>query len=296
MARKQLPLLTVGEVILRSASWLETHGVDSPRLDAELLLGRILNCSRLQLYLDWQKPLTPFEITAYREDIRRRGQERVPVARIVGRKEFYGRDFDVTPEVFVPRPETEGLVDRALDAFASEPVLQVERPTVFEIGTGSGCIVVTLASENASPHYHASDVSEGALATARHNAEKHKVAARIDFRHGPLLAGYEGSVHLLVSNPPYIASGQIADLPPEVGTHDPRPALDGGADGLDVVRGMIDQARGVLVPGAVVWLELGEDQAESAPALFRAAGGFEDVRMEPDLAGHPRYLFARCKG
>lgn len=292
MARRS-PLLTVGDVIVRSAEWLRARGVDSPRLDAELLLARILNCSRLQLYLDWQKPLTEFELSGYREDIRRRGTDRIPVARLMGKKEFYGRDFEVTPEVFVPRPETEGLVDRVLEALEAEPALQVDRPTVFEIGTGSGCIIVTLAAENGNPRYHATDISEGALAIAKRNAEKHKVASRVSLRHGPVFAGYEGSIHLIASNPPYIRADEIAELPPEVRVYDPMAALDGGADGLDVVREIARGALSLLVPGGVIWLELGEDQAESAPALFRETDGFSDVRMEEDLAGQPRYLFAR---
>jgi len=288
--------LTVGDVILRSAKWLEERGVESPRLDAELLLARIFNCTRLQLYMDWHKPLTDFELSGYRESIRLRGTDRMPIARIVGKKEFYGRDFEVTPAVFVPRPETEGLVDRALDALVTEDALQVDRPTVFEIGTGSGCISVSLAAENGSPRYHASDVSADALEVARRNAHKNKVDARIDFRHGPLFAGFEGSIHMIVSNPPYITSAEIPTLPPEVRNHDPMPALDGGEDGLDVVRGMIESSRKLLVPGGVIWLELGEDQAETAPAVFHAAKAFSDVRMEEDLSGRPRYLFARKRG
>src|SRR5690606_12144300 len=131
-------------------------------------------------------------------------KDRTPVARLTGEKEFYGRPFEVTPAVFVPRPETEGLVERGLQLLETEPALQVDRPVVFDLCTGSGCVIVSLAAESATPEYHASDISPGALATARSNARRHRVEQRIDFRPGSLFAGFDGSVHLVVSNPPYI--------------------------------------------------------------------------------------------
>ncbi|MBI5155017.1 peptide chain release factor N(5)-glutamine methyltransferase [Candidatus Poribacteria bacterium] len=288
-------MLTISEVILKSAGYLGRKGVDSPRLDAELLLCRVLGCERLRLYMDWHKPLVELEVEAYRELIRRRGQERVPVARLLERKEFYGREFTVRPGSFVPRPETEGLVERALDLLSKEPALQTERPAVFDVGTGTGAIIVTLALESGLPHYFASDVSTAALETARENARRHHALERIEFREGPLLAGYRGALHLIVSNPPYIRSGEIPTLPPEVRKHDPMPALDGGEDGLDVVRGILAAARESIVHGGCVLLELGEDQEDGVLALFRETGIFEDARMDRDYAGKPRYAFARRK-
>ena len=295
MSRQTDPILTVGQVILKSAQWLGAKEVDSPRLDAELLLAYVLHCSRLDLYLQWDKPLMELEVGNYRELIRSRGQDRTPVARLLGKKEFYGRDFEVTAATFVPRPETEGLVDRALELLTADPALRVERPVVLEVGTGTGAIVATLAAENAEPRYIAIDVSPGALATARKNAAALHVDSRIDFRQGSGLSGYDGSLHLLVSNPPYIPSGQIPTLPAEVKDHDPMPALDGGTDGLDCVREIVAQAKPCLVPGAWVLLEIGEEQEEGCLEVFAQAGIFTGARVERDLAGQPRYAMARRK-
>lgn len=287
------PLLTVGDLVLRSAEWLGRREVEAPRLDAELLLAHVLECDRLRLYMDWHKPLTELEVSGYRELVRERGQRRVPTARLLGRKEFYGRRFEVTPAVFVPRPETEGLVDRALALLEAEPALRVERPVVFDIGTGSGCIAVTLAAERPAAQVLASDVSADALEVARRNALAHQVQGRVEFRQGELFAGYAGPIHLIATNPPYVASGQIPDLPPEVGTHDPRAALDGGEDGLDVLRGILAGCGERLVLGGWVVAELGEEQERGALAATEATGLFDTCRMERDLAGRPRYLMAR---
>jgi release factor glutamine methyltransferase len=286
-------LLTVGDLVLKSAVYLEKRGVDSARLDAELLLARILGCDRLRLYMDWKKPLTELEVAAYRDFIRRRGQDREPVARILGIKPFFGRDFEVTRDSFVPRPETETLVERCLDLLRIEPALKRDRQNVFEIGTGTGCIIVTLAAESDSHHYIASDVLPGAIATARRNAKKHGVDGRIDFRQGRMLAGFEGSLGLLVSNPPYIESGVIPTLDPEVKAFDPPEALDGGIDGLDPVREMAAFAPKALCHGGWIALELGEDQPKIAAELFRETGAFAEIRQEKDLAGMLRFLYAR---
>lgn len=287
------PRLNVGELVLRSAEYLKNKGADSPRLDAEILLAALLKTDRLHLYLDWDKPLTELEVAAYREMIRRRGANREPVARILGRREFYGRPFAVTPAVFSPRPETEGLVERALEFLRLSPQEESARPTVFEVGTGSGAIVVSLAVEFPGPQYVASDVSAEALAIAKRNAETLGAHQRITFRHGALFAGFEGPLWCLVSNPPYIRRDEIPTLPPEVRAHDPMPALDGGADGLDVVRDLAEHGARLLRPGGAVFLEIGQEQGPDTVAIFRAQGAFEDVRIEEDFSGHDRFLCAR---
>ena len=284
---------TVGQIILKSQGYLSQKGVDSPRLDAELLLGHVMGCDRLRLYLDWEKPLMELEVAAMRDLIKTRGVDRMPVARILKKKEFYGRVFEVSPATFVPRPETEGLVERTLDLLAADPLFTAERSVVFEVGTGTGCIVVSLAAENGAPHYIASDASAEALATAKRNAEAHHLASRIDFRHGRNLAGYGGAIHVLVSNPPYIPSEQIETLDPEVSRHDPHLALDGGPDGLESTRILLREALPQLVDGALVLLELGEDHEDAILELFQSLGAFRDARMERDHAGRPRYATAR---
>ncbi len=293
---KREPRHHLGDLVVKSAAWLKTRGVDSPRLDAELLLCRVMGCDRLRLYMDWDKPLVELEVAAYRELIRRRGVAREPVSRLLEKKEFYGREFLVTPAVFSPRPETEGLVERALRLLESEAALQVDRPTVFEIGTGSGCIAVTMAAEDAGPQYHASDTSAEALDVARRNAATHHVDKRIDFRHGSLLAGFDGPLHLLVSNPPYVRTGEIPELQPEVKDHDPRAALDGGADGLDIVRDIVAGAKTHLVPGGCILMEIGEEQEAGMLEVFGSAGVFADADVERDDFGKPRYAFARRRG
>jgi release factor glutamine methyltransferase len=286
-------MLTIGEAILKSAEYLKGKEVDVPRLDAELLLCHVLTMDRLHLYMDWQKPLHELEIAAYRECIRRRGQDREPVSRITGKREFFGREFQVTPATFVPRPETEGVVERALMILESESDIKAERSTVFEIGTGTGCIIVSIAAETDGHHFIATDISEGALDAARKNAKKHSVLGRIEFRQGACFNGFEGTLSLIVSNPPYIRHDEIPDLMPEVAKYDPITALDGGEDGMDVVRIIAKQGADLLQHGGWVVLELDSGQPSLAAPLFEETGAFHQIKTEKDLAGHERYLLAR---
>lgn len=291
------PRLTVRDVVRKSTEYLASKGVETPRLDAELLLAHVFGVDRLRLFMDWDKPLTDLELTAYRESIRRRGQEREPVARIVGRREFYKLPFAVTKDVFSPRPETEGLVDRVLDFLKLREVAgETDPPTILEVGTGSGAISVALAANYPNGRFIATEASEAAFAVAKRNAETNGVAARISFRQGRDLAGYDGPLTVLVSNPPYVRTGEIETLPPEVRTWDPRMALDGGPDGLAVVRTLAEEAVRLLVPGGGVFLELGQDQRSDALGIFRASGAFSEVAMERDFAGLDRYLVARKLG
>lgn len=285
--------MTVGEAINRSGEWLGKRGIERPKLDAELLLAHILSCDRLRLYMDWQKPLTDLEIAAYRDFIARRGKDNEPVARIIGYREFYGRRFEVTRDTFVPRPETEGLVERALTLLAGEAALQGSRHTILEVGTGTGCIIVSIAAQADAHEYIATDVSEAALAVAARNAKRHGVAGRVSFRHGAGLAGYQGTLGLLVSNPPYIRNEEEADLPPDVRNFDPREALYGGADGLDVVRVLAQEAARLLTHGGWALLEIGNEQGAPARQIFEQTAAFDRVKVEKDLAGLDRYVMAR---
>lgn len=286
--------LTIGQAIQKSADWLRSKGVvDSPRLDAELLLARILTCERLHLYMDWQKPLTELEVSAYREYIRRRGQDREPVCHILGERQFFGRIFEVTADTFSPRPETEGLVERALDLLENDPLLSSERHGVFEIGTGTGIIIITLASESDSHHFMASDILPGALATAKRNAHRHKVDGRIEFRSGSLFADYDGSLGMVVSNPPYIPEESLAGLPPEVRNFDPVEALSGGPGGYMTIKPIMEGAASRLVHGGWLLLEIGEEQGPGCRQLLSEMKCWKDVRVEKDLAGHDRYVLAR---
>ncbi|MCC5877865.1 MAG: peptide chain release factor N(5)-glutamine methyltransferase [Candidatus Sumerlaeia bacterium] len=286
--------MTIGQVVAKSADWLRSKGVeDSPRLDAELLLARILNCDRLRLYMDWQKPLTELELSAYREYIRRRGQDREPVCHILGERHFYGRVYEVTAETLSPRPETEGLIERALNLLEIDPLLSNERHGIFEVGTGTGIIIITLAAESDGHHYMASDIVPGALAVAKRNAHKHKMDGRIEFRLGSLFAEYEGSLGMVVSNPPYIAEEKLDELPPEVKNFDPVEALSGGPGGFEIIRPIMEGASTRLVHGGWLLLEIGEDQGKGCRDFLKKMDCWTDVRVEKDLAGHDRYVLAR---
>lgn len=289
-----MPPLTIGQVVAKSTDWLRSKGVeDSPRLDAELLLARILDCDRLRLYMDWQKPLTELELSAYREYIRRRGQDREPVSHILGERHFFGRRFQVTSHTLSPRPETEGLVERALNLLEIDPLLSNERHGIFEIGTGTGVIIVTLAAESDGHHYMASDIVPGALAVAKRNAHTHKVDGRIEFRLGSLFAEYEGSLGMVISNPPYIAKEMLEELPPEVRNFDPVEALDGGPGGFEIIRPIVEGAAARLIHGGWLLLEIGEDQGKECRDLLMGMKCWADIRVDRDLAGQERYVLAR---
>lgn len=284
--------LTVGEVVLRGSGYLADKGVETPRLDAELLVAHVLSTTRLKLYMEWHKPLVELEVAACREAIRRRGQGREPVARILARREFHGREFEVAPEVFCPRPETEGLAELAIEFVRLSVPPAVLRPTLFEVGTGSGCIAVTLALECERAHVVASDVSGRAVALAERNAARLQAGARLTFRHGEYFAGWEGPLHVVVSNPPYVRAGEIRALPPEVRDFDPVAALDGGPDGLDPMRTIVAEGGRLLVPGGGLFLEIGEGQGRDARAILEKSGAFERIEIRHDLAGLERYACA----
>lgn len=286
------PKLTIGEAILRSAEFLLAKGVESPRLDAELLLADILRTERLKLYLDWERPLMELEIAAYREYIRRRGVEREPVARILARRAFYGRTFEVAPNVFCPRPETEALVEHVLEFLRLSNPAGEGRPTIFEVGTGSGCIIVSIALEAPTTQCIASEKSPHAFELAKRNAEQLNASHRVTIRPGEYFAGWEGPLHVVVSNPPYVRRGEIITLSPEVKNYDPPLALDGGPDGLDVVRQLVDEAARLLLPGGGLFLEIGQEQGRDSHAILAASGQFRDIQILHDFAGLDRYVLA----
>ncbi len=277
-------MLTVVEVLTRTEAWLASKGSPSPRLDAELLLAHVLEMDRLTLYLQHDRPLQDAELDALREPVRRRGA-REPVATIVGTKAFWSRDFLVRPGVLVPRPDTETLVRAAL-----EWVPESEEPVfVADVGCGSGCIGLTLAAERACVRLYALDASPAALACTRQNVQALGLSARVGVLRSDVLSGVprERPIDLVVSNPPYIASAVLPTLEPEVATHEPRLALDGGPDGLDFYRRLVPVAatrarRAVLV-------EVGHDQAIAVMAIFREAGLLQ-VRTQADLAGVDRVV------
>lgn len=281
--------MTVLESIQRSTEFLARKGVDSPRLQTELLLAHVLRLPRLRLYLEFQRQLREAEVESLRDLVRRRGN-REPLQHLLGTTSFCGYDIAVTRDVLIPRPETEQLAERAWTWLNGRGF---EAASVLDVGTGSGCLAVTLALRCPGTRIVAVDLSEAALAVARANAQSQNVADRIEFRCGDLWAAVppEARFHLLVSNPPYIPSGDLAALAPEVRDHEPRLALDGGADGLAVFRRLAKDGRSHLTPGGRLFAEFGDDQGPALRALFVEAG-WQVAEIARDDTGRERFLVA----
>lgn len=256
-------------------------GLASPRLDAELLLGHALGVERIQLYTQHDKPLGVEELARIRELVRRR-LTREPVAYLTGTKEFWSLELAVSPAVLIPRPETELLVEVALRL-----ARQTAAPTIVDVGTGSGAIALALAKELPAATVVGLDRSREALEVARGNAARLGLA--VELLESDLLAALPGDVEpdLIVANLPYIASGELGSLAPEIREHEPWLALDGGSDGLALVGRLIPGAARRLRPGGALLLEHGSAQATAIRGLLEAAG-FVDARIERDLAGLER--------
>jgi release factor glutamine methyltransferase len=268
---------------------LTAAGVDSPRLDAELLLAHVLGHDRPWLWTHLDAPLSPVLLAEFHRLLARRLQ-REPLPYLLGEWEFYGRPFLVTPAVLIPRPETELLVEAVLTWAIAQ---QAKR--IADIGTGSGAIGVTLAAELPALHVLAVDISPSALHIARQNAERNGVGERMRFLEGDLLEPLrqtgEIPVDAIVANLPYIAEEQFPDLMPEVRTYEPSLALAGGPGGLEIIKRIITDSPGVLAPGGLLALEVGEGQAEDVATLLTAAA-WRQVRIIDDYAGIHRHVLA----
>jgi release factor glutamine methyltransferase len=256
---------------------LNGAGVDSPRLDAEVLLAHALGVDRTTLWLDPDREVTGDAARWFRDAVRRRTVERVPVAYLVGHKGFRHLDLHVDPRVLVPRPETEHLVEALLDL----PI----GSRVHDVGTGSGAIALALKHERPDLKVTASDVSPDALAVARGNAER--LGLDVVFSQGDLFDGIDPHIDVVVSNPPYVESAQRPFLSPEVVRHEPGLALFAGTDGLRTIRPLVTQAAGT--DASMLAMEVGAGQAPAVRALV-AAAGFPEVSTVTDLAGHERVV------
>lgn len=284
------PLLSA--VLLEGARRLLSGAIDSGRLDAELLLGHVLNMTRAQLVVAANRPLSSEQREQF-EIVLSRRLRREPLAYITGLQEFWSLDFCVTPDVLIPRPETERLVEIALKLAAE---LHVERPLrILDLGTGSGAIAIALASELPGAEIWATDFSRSALSVARINAQQNGVAERMQFYYGDLFTAIrdiERPFHLIVSNPPYIRRDEISQLEPEVSRWEPRGALDGGIDGLDYYRRIAAEAFDYLMPNGAMVVEIGADMAPSVTTLFVNAG-FLDMKIYQDYSGKDRVVVVR---
>jgi release factor glutamine methyltransferase len=277
-------VITLAEVLRRSTEYLETHGSPTPRLDAELLLAHGLGLTRIDLYTQFERPLSEDELSECRELIRRRGT-REPVAYVIGRWGFRRLELDVDARVLVPRSETELLVDRCLALLDGQ-----EQPAVLEVGTGSGAIALAIKDERPDAQVVASDLSADALAVARANAER--LGLEIGFAQSDLLESVPGGpFQLIVSNPPYVSESELATLEPEVAEHEPRLATVAGPDGFEVYSRLLPQAAERLVHGGFIALECGAGQAPALVAEL-ARVGYADAGVDRDLSGIERVVWA----
>lgn len=314
---------TVGRIIDWTTQHLKKHGSETPRLDAEILLAHARGCTRIQLYVDYTAPLTEAERGAMRTLVHRRAKAE-PVAYLVGRREFFGLDFRVTPAVLIPRPETETLVlelitvarkrggqtapaktapakaelgDAALPADGSSAAASAEPSPlrILDLCTGSGCIAVASAANLPAARITAVDLSAEALDVARQNAQAHHVADRIRFLCGDLFAplGADESFDFIASNPPYVPDSEMDTLPDDVRLHEPHLALRAGQRGLDVIERLIAGASDHLAPGGLLLIEVSPEQSPEVVARLEAEGNLDAVRVSKDTAGQPRVVLAR---
>jgi release factor glutamine methyltransferase len=279
---------TIGRLLDWTTQFLQGKGVASARLEAELLLAHALGCQRIILYTRHGDEPQEAQRTQFRELVLRRVKGH-PVAHLLGRKEFFSLEFEVGPAVLIPRPETE-LV--AMECLAL--LKPLGSPQVLDLGTGSGCLAVAIARNHKGAAVTATDVSADALAVARRNVEKHRLGERVRLLEGDLFAALPPGerFHVIVSNPPYIRTADLSGLAVEVREHEPRLALDGGADGLAVIERIAAGAADHLEQGGSLLVEIGYDQDTEARSRL-GRHGWQVEKTIPDGAGHPRVLRAR---
>ena len=279
------PPWTVLKLLEWSKQYFAERGIDSPRLDAELLLSHVLGMDRVRLYMQYDRPLVPDELEAYRALVKRRaGHE--PVAYITGTRGFWSLDLKVDRRALIPRPETEVLVEEVLKHIPED-----SPATFVDVGTGTGAIALAVASERPNLRVIATDASAEALALARENAERAGLADRVEFLEGDLLAAVPAQLTIdhVASNPPYVAETERDRLDPEVRDWEPAAALFAGPDGLDVIRRLAEQAAHRLTPGGWLTVEIGWDQGRTAPEVL-ARAGLADVVVRKDYSQNDRVV------
>lgn len=278
--------MTLHEHTTRAGARLAAAGIPAPEadLDARLLAARVLGYDRTGLVASWRDPAPPHFSDAFERLIARR-ERREPVSQILGVREFWGLEFEVTRDVLTPRPETEGLIEAVRELAPDAAVIE-------DVGTGSGCVAVALATELPAARVVALDISERALVVARRNAARHRVQQRIAFVRGDL-SSLASSADVIVSNPPYIPIGQRGSLPVEVREFEPPEALFAGEEGLDVIRGLVNTVATYARSGAWLIFECGVDQADAIREMIARTQGVTLLEIRADLAGVPRTVVAR---
>lgn len=286
---------TILKLLNWTAGYFKSHHIEQPRAAAEKLLAHTLAVSRVDLYIQYDRPMEPSELGVFRTLIQRRRQ-REPVAYIVGKKEFWSLDLKVSRDVLIPRPETETLVEAALAILPKEPSPGPLK--ILDLGTGSGAVVLALASERAGHHFYAADCSDKALTVAKDNARTHGLDDAIVFLQGDwfeAVANRGGFFDLIVSNPPYVSQPDFETLPPEISLYEPREALNGGPDGLDAIRLIVGKATDYMTPGGWLLFEIGHDQRASVERLVRTSGAYTDLATIKDYSGFDRVVRVRAK-
>jgi release factor glutamine methyltransferase len=279
---------TILKLLQWTTSFFTSHKIEGARASAEILLANALEIKRLDLYLRYDQPLSQQELSIFKALIKRR-LKREPVAYITGNKEFWSLDLDVTKEVLIPRPDTECLVEQALEYLPGKE--SNKSWNILELGTGSGAIILSMAAQCPQHRYFASDRSENAIRIAKGNAKKHDLSDIILFLVGDWFCPMKNNIKhfdMVVSNPPYIPNHLIAGLEPEIALYEPRLALDGGKDGLDSLRTIINQAPSFLKPTGYLILEIGYDQKHKVSELVIKSGKYKSFHIVKDFGGHDR--------
>lgn len=274
----------IRERIQQASQILKEAGIETPRMEAQLLLAQALGVPRSAVLAETFSPPGPAQLAAFEQLVRQRAC-RVPLAYLRGTQEFYGLNFEVTSAVLIPRPETELLVEIALEHLPGE-----QKTLIADAGTGSGCIAISVLAHRPAARAIVTDCSPDALHVAQRNAILHAVAPRIRYVCTDFLSGLHGLFQIILSNPPYIPASEIPGLPPEVRVSEPRAAIDGGSDGLDAYRRLIPQGARLLHPKGLIAVEVARGQA-STVADFMERAGLTRVNIRNDLAGIPRIVY-----
>lgn len=284
---------TILRILEWTTAYFKSHHLEQPRAAAEMLLAHALGVGRVDLYVQYDRQLEVEELEVFKGFIQRRIQ-REPVAYIVGKKEFWSMDLKVTPDVLIPRPETETIVEAALTIIPVKPGQAPLR--ILDLGTGSGAIALAMASERPGQSFYAVDRSEKALAVAQDNARAHDLDKAITFSQGDWFDPVRDRglyFDVIVSNPPYISSHEFEDLPPEITQHEPREALEGGSDGLEAIRLIIKQASDHMVSGGWLLFEIGHGQWAAVDELISGVKTYSDWAVIKDYSGHDRVVRAK---
>ena len=286
---------TIRDLLKVTTDYLKTKGIESPRLTSDILLAHQLKTDRMTLYLNLDQPLTKSEVAGYRSLIKRRLQ-REPVQYITGMQEFWSLDFQVDPAVLIPRPETELLVERTIEALKDLTPLEKGCPRILDLGTGCGAIAVSLAKEFPKALIYATDISVAALRVAQVNAKRHEVSDRIRFLQGDLWDAFSNrpiTFDAVLSNPPYIPAEDYPDLSPEIREYEPRLALDGHEGGMHFIKKIVSKAPAFINPGGWIILEMAPNQTDKALTHMGTIAAYGEKTRIRDYSRHYRVVMAQ---